>query len=1033
MSHHGSIRLALALCLCAATLAAQTVTGALEGSVQDPSGGLMPNVKVTLWREETGFSRTAMTNEAGLFRADQLPVGFYQFRAAADGFAALKGRVEVAAAGSALLKLVMQPGRVEQSVEVAASAVGVELMNFDMSRGESGAAIQDLPVLDRDVISLVALSPGVPAPNEKVTNDPTARRGAFNIGGTRWRNVIFNIDGTDNNDDRGSGTRASVIQESVQEMRVLTNVFSAQYGRGGGGVVDVILKSGTNQFHGAIFENFRNEDLNANDFFNNRAGLARPGDKRNEWGGVLGGPVIRNRTFFFAGLQGNNIRLSRAGSVTVIPDAQRVVESLAAQGGAQVVSLIQSYYKLLPPSRTGIIQANIPYPFDGYNWSVKIDHKLSDKDWLELRYFDRKFTGQYTFLIAPGNRWEHDRDSTLSGTWRCVFSPRAVNEFKASYLHLKRDSRTPDAQLPDVAISGFQTIGNSTNQPALYENRDAQFADNFSFAAGRHMLKAGTDIRWKQLVGYAYFYGRGVYTFGPTSIAVPGYSTTAITNFQNGLALTFNQGVGDFERDFRTREYSFYLQDDWRLRPNLTLNLGVRYEIPLSPDIKGSKNGQKAYVAYDPFAARYVDLENRFNYFAPRLGGTWDPFGKGRTSIRGGYGLVYGRMVQDDYNIGAILQPPLLLLASLTVTPALGPIYLGRGPEVAKGQPVPVQGNLRAGVRLPYTHTWSAGVQQNIGTSSTLEVAYVGTASRRLSQQNEFNRFDITRYPYARIDPKQGSLMLVDSTAFADYRSLQAGFRQRLRRGLSLTLAYTWSKAEDVIFDGIAGSGNGRGANGSSDASESSAAMPTRFDPVTRRPLNEYEKGPAIFDRPHAFTASFVYRLPRLTSNRVAGAALHNWSVSGIATYQSGIPCNVLAGRDLSGDYVPGGDRPDIVDRSILGRVYRNPDEVMPRTAFSLPTPLLPTASAAGQPGTFGSLPRNAFRRDGVHEWDLSVVRQFPIRERVRLEFRGEFFNAFNTPQFNGPVINLVSTDFGRIRSTANTPRNIRFVLKLHF
>jgi hypothetical protein len=291
----------------------------------------------------------------------------------------------------------------------------------------------------------------------------------------------------------------------------------------------------------------------------------------------------------------------------------------------------------------------------------------------------------------------------------------------------------------------------------------------------------------------------------------------------------------------------------------------------------------------------------------------------------------------------------------------------------------------------------------------------------------------VTKYPYGRFDTTEGSIMLVDSTAYSDYRSLQVGFRQRLSHGLSTTLAYTWSKSEDVIFDGIAGTGNGRGSNGSSDAAESASSIPTHFDPVTRQPLNQYELAPSIYDRPQALTASVVYHLPRVATNRVAGALLHDWSVSTIVTYQSGIPFNILAGRDLSGDNVAGGDRPDIVDSSILGTVYRHPDAVVPRTAFALPVPVAPTASAPGKPGTYGSLPRNAFRRDGVHQWDISGVRLFPISDRVKLEFRGEFYNAFNNPQFNGPVINLASTSFGKIQSTANSPRNIRLVLKLHF
>lgn len=1030
MKYRSSLMCLAAMLLAALVASGQSVTGSIEGTVQDQTGGMLPGVQVTITNAGTNLSRTLATDERGSFRAELLPAGQYIVKASAAGFATVSTEADVLTGRPTGLRLVMKPGAVEQTITVSESAALVDVGTFDLSRNQGGRVVEEVPLFDRDILGLVTLNAGVPAPVERQF-DPTARTNAYTIGGTRFRNVIFNVDGTDNNDDRGSGARAKVIPEMVQEVRTLTNVFSAQYGRGGGGVVDVILRSGSNKFHGALFEYLRNDVLNSNDFFNNAARVARYGDKRNEYGAMLSGPVRRDHTFFLLGFQLNNTRQSRPGSLVTIPNGKRLVGSLATAAGADVVSMIRTYYSLLPDTATGQLQANMPAPVDFYNWSAKLDHRLSSKDTLELRYFQDYTKGAAYSLPAVNTVSGAYRDYTYSATWRRLFNPRVINEFRTTLLHLGRLNFTA-ATLPDISISGYAGVGGGDN-PADYRNNDLQFLDNLSWVRGRHSLLAGADIRWKQLLGYTYYQGRGGYSFTAATVAVPGYTTDALTNFQNGLANGFQQAVGDFERDIRIREFNGYLQDDWKALPNLTVNAGLRYDLQAAPRIKTLPAKIRYYSAYDPLAKKYEDLQGDHNNFAPRVGFAWDPGRKGRTAVRGGYGLIYNRLVQDDYNKGAMLQPPALKAYLLSLSPAVGPIVLGHGLEKAMQQPLAVLAVIRQGAVLPCTHSWSLGVQQAMPWSSTLEVSYVGTASRHLSEQNEYNRYDVTKYPYARFDPPAGSILLVADTAYSDYRAMQVTWRKRMARGLMMQAAWTWSKAEDIIFDAIAGSGNGRGYFGSTDASENAATVTNRFDPVTREAINTYEKGPAIFDRPHAFVLSYIYDLPKLQAHPAAGALLNGWSVSGVTNFQSGIPFNVLAGRDLSGDGVAGGDRPDIVDLSILGRSFDNPNVVVPRTAFATPAFIAPTAASPGKVGTYGTLPRNAFRRDGLNNWDFGVARKFRLKEGVGLQFRGEFFDLFNHTQFNGPVISLASSVFGQIRSAANPSRNIRLALKLSF
>jgi len=986
---------------------AQVLTGSIEGTVKDEQGAAVAGAEITATQLETNLTRKLASNETGFFRFEQLPIGPYRVTVRREGFKQASAEPRVTLGSPVTVNPVLAVGATTETVTISAQNAAIELSNSEVSRNVNDRAIQELPVLSRNPAELIQLYPGVPA----ITED---KNGALTVGGLRPRSTIYNVDGSSNNFQISSGPRTPIIPEAVQEVRALTNVFSAQYGKGAGAVVDLVLKSGTNQFHGSLFEFHRNAALNANDFFSNARGVGKGKFIHNIWGGTFGGPIRKDKTFFFGALEGTHIREGRLERLLVPANAVRspiTDNPLSLATSADVARLINSVFALLPPCAaatpscdfTSLQRSNTNQRV----FSGKVDHTLTSQDTLTGRYLYRKLDSLATSALAVNNRDNTQTDSNLALTWRRVFSPKLVNELIFSFSNFTRDFQV-GAELPDVSIAGFSGVGAPSNLPQKFSDKYIGVADNLSLIRGNHALRVGFDFTWQPTEGFALFQGRGAYSFAalPANLG----ATDALTNFRLGRAFSFSKAEGDFLRRFTIWDVNGYVQDDWKVNSRLTLNLGVRYDLQLPPQIVGVNSGVEGFAAFDPAARKFVSWETDKNNFSPSLGLAWDPFGGGRTSVRGGYRLAYDRIVQDYYNIGSLLQPPYINTSAVQL-PQVQAIPFGQGQSVARATGLAISLMLTPDLEVNYAHSWHLAVQRQLTKGLSVEVGYLGTAGRQLGIPVTFNRIDPNTG--RRPDPNFATITLVDDVGRSNYHGLTSLLQQRFSKRLSFTAAYTWSKALDTTHDAVAPFG-----------SESGSAVAVAQD-ANDQPRLDLEYGPAIFDRRHAFSSSVIWQTPALTKQKFAATLLNDWQISGIIFLQSGNPFPIVAGVDLNRDGI-NNDRPDLVQANLLtpfNGVVDDPNKPLPRAAFS----------NTAEPRRIGSFGRNVLRRDALHNLDLGLFKRFALAEGWRLEFRTEFFNFLNHPIFAPPDNNLAGSTFGQIRNQQNSPRRLRFGLKLTF
>ncbi len=846
MKNQGSLyaKLSLLIGLCVAftpsRTPAQVLTGSIEGAVKDEQGAVVAGAEITATQTETNLTRKLTSNEAGFFRLEQLPIGRYRLLVSRQGFRQVATDVQVTLGSPVTVNVDLPVGATTETlvVTVNAGAAPVELSSAEISRNVPSETINDLPVLSRNVAELLQLYPGVPA----ITQD---KNGSFTVGGLRPRSTTYNVDGSNNNFEVSSGPRTLVIQEAVQEFRALTNVFSAQYGKGSGAVIDIVLKSGGNQFHGDLFEYHRNKAIDATPFFANATNLGKPPFILNIYGATLGGPIRKDKTFFFASFQGTSQRTSAIERLTLPSDQVRsplVNDPRSLATDPKVAQLITGIFAQLPSCAGAgvscVYSSPQSRPANEYVGSIKLDHRFNDNNTLTGRFLYRDLNQLSNSALLPNNGETINRDSNLAITYRRVLSPRMVNEAIFSYSRFCREIAAPNAKLPDVAISGFSNIvGGSANLPQAFTTKYYGLLDNLSMIKGNHTLKAGFDLLHTSTVGFAFFSGRGVYQFTalPTNLG----ASDALTNFRLGRAASFTKTEGDYDRGYDSWDTSFYLQDDWKVSPRLTLNLGLRYEIQFSPRVYGLRDGSDGFAAFDPAAGTFVDWRTDKNNVSPVLGVAWDPTGKGNTSIRAGYRPAYDRIVLDYYDIGGALQPPFINSFSVQL-PQAAAIPFGQGERVARGVGLPISLMMLPDAQTSYAHSWHLTLQRKLSKDTSVEIGYLGTAGRALGIPVVFNRIDpITK---RRPDARFGAITLADDVGYSNYHGLTSMVRQRLAKRFFLTAAYTWSKAMDVRHDAVAPFGG-----------EAGQAVAVAHD-ANAAPRLDLEYGPAIFNRPHAFS-----------------------------------------------------------------------------------------------------------------------------------------------------------------------------------
>ena len=1048
------------LLLCMSTTTAQVITGTIVGTVSDETGAVLPGVEITVRNQDTGISRTVVSNDEGSYRAQSLAVGPYEVRAELAGFqTVIRTGIGLTVGQQAVVDLTLQVGEITEQVYVTGEASLVETTQSTVAELVDEKKIRDLPLNGRNFIQLALLQSGV-------VNSVSAPRGQagnegikISIAGTRTTQTAVLLDGTDIRGNQGTtpgGPGGGLLGvETVREFQVITGVFSAEYGRFTGGVINTVSKSGTNEIHGSVFEFHRNSALDARNFFDRdpENPLERsdpPPFKRNQFGGSVGGPIIKDKTFFFGSYEGLRERLA-ATRISNTPNALARQGMLPIGPGGALVDVgvapeIQPYLDLYPPgngqdngdgTEEFIFPANSPINEDYY--MVKIDHQLSDNDSVFGRYTlnqgDRFISQPFPqFFRTPVYRNQY-----LTLEWKRILSPSLINEFRAGFNRTKHNvipvaDPEPDRSLnfspfdfavfPEIGVGGStSTLGLSHNQNSRTHYNSFQFANNLIYTRGRHALKFGVNIDRINLNYVSFSRASGVYTFDN----LEDFLTSEPAVFDVFVKKTGMIGV-------RMSLIGMYVQDDFKATPNLTVNMGLRYEFITVPTEVGGRLAnldnplQPALFQGDPYFEN-PSLKN----FSPRIGLAWSPFGNGKTSVRAGFGVFFDQIMTPYFSSPISQSLPNIRAVVRFRTPGSGNFpndfeTLPPVDEIEQGPWVVFNPD------QPYVMQYSFNIQHEVFPNAVALIGYSGHRANHLGRFVNANAAITTRdttgpragqwfFPpsSAERNPAFGELRATVWDAKSYYNALRLSFQKRFSQGYQFQLSYNFSKNID----------NGSGTNFSDRGGGTDNIWTTYIDDYT---LDRGLSGNNIF---HTFSANFTVDLPGNNWTGAAGHIFGNWQVGGIVTATSGEMMTV----DMSGDrarlrtgrLTP--SRPDAVPGvdPIIGDApdnYLNPD------AYSV------------QPaGYIGNLARGTLEGPGRFITDISLVKNFPFGpgESTMVSFRAEFFNIFNRANFRSPSTRWavgaldrpsgprISGTFGKSTSTTDTSRQIQFALRISF
>lgn len=1078
-------------------------TGTISGTVQDQSGAVIAGANVKAQNPATSFTRETTSATNGFYRFDQLPVGTYTISVEAAGFKkAITQQVALSVNDALTLDVKLEVGQVSETVTISEAPSAVNTETSVLGKTVDNRTLNDLPILSgaggRNPLALAPLQAGVM---------PAGQVGPFSVNGQRAQSNNFLLDGGDSNDLAINVPDAvqGFSPDALQEFRILTNTYSADFGRNSGAVVALISKSGTNEYHGNLFEFFRNRALNATPFFNNAApsfvGLRKPQFNVNEFGGTLGGPLPlpfmgsgKDRTFFFFSYLGFRRRQGVSQTATVPTQAQRDI--INAVGTPEAKALLA----LIPAANSGnTLFSSASNSLDRNQFSIRGDHRFSDSNSMFITFFneDQTFTDPFAFggSTIPGFGTTGDlRFTNVVVSDFHTFSARSVNEFRFSWhqrdtLSVVPVNKTTPADLgiqgivpddpaaagpPRVDITGFSTFGNTIQGPQGRDDNTYQLVDNFSHNRGNHHLKWGGEYRNYGQNQTFDFINSGLYIFtgDMTSIlgkpVIPGL-TAALSDFARGDVLEYIQNSAGTPR-YETQNYTLFIQDDWKVRPSFTLNLGLRYELdtPLvdSEDrINTFRFGQKSTVF--PTAPRGIvfpgdtgitrsTYQTDKNNFGPRVGFAWDVLHNGKLSLRAGYGLYYDTVISET-TLQFLTAPPFAIQPfsdcttidnpfanALCTNPIpqpfpFTPVQRGGSFDFANVAPIGMTIN-DPNFKTPYSHQYNMNIQWEFMKNYLLEVGYVGTQGVNLLTRREINPalliganpstantaqrrlFNQNNPDTAAFGgPVFSNITNQETSAHSSYNSLQVTVSKRFSDGLYFQNAYTWSHCID---------------------NSSGLRSNTRYNNPSA------DRGNCDQDIRHRNVLSYIYELPFYKSqNGFAGKVLGGWQLSGVTVLETGIPFNITepTDRSLSG---AGSDRPDVVGTGQLqffdprntnasnGGPNRSFNGTGGGTATAATNPFFRrvgsgTSLAAGA-GRFGTLGRNVFHGPGDVTFDMTLMKRTRIGEGKIIEFRSEFFNIFNHANFGNPNGNIGSVNFGRITTTRD-PRLIQFGLKFTF
>jgi carboxypeptidase family protein/TonB-dependent receptor-like protein len=1028
------LRVILAVAFLATTASlsvAQITSATISGTIKDETGGVLPGVDVVVKNVDTGLTRSVATDSNGYFTVPGLAPGKYETRATLQGFlAAVQTGIVLQVAQQAGLNIILRLGTTSESITVTADTPLVDTRSSGLSAIVLQKTIEELPLNGRNYITLATLQPGIVQFTEKQSTSPAQRGVQLNINGMGGRSNSFLIDGANMRGYAGMATVTAADStlgvDTIQEFRVVTNAFSADYGRAMGGVVSIATKSGGNQLHGSGFEFFRNSKMDAPNFFD--VGDPPP-FTRHQYGAAAGGPIVKNRIFFFGGFE----RLQEDLGTTIIT----AVPTAAARTGA-VNPAVRPYLDLYPRPNGRDLGPGIgqyTYEFTRVTrenfLQGRIDVALSDKDMIFVRHtYDgsRQVSPIATGSIGTTGFGQFFTNSTSGNHFftaeaKRTISPTLLNSarFSASVLTYEQQAGNTLAEplsfLPEapfmgtILIGGLSQLGNYAAEPSTQNIDYWTWSDDLTYTKGKHLLKTGALIEHAFADKLTTVNTRGTYTFANMS------------QFLAGIPSRFQGNAPDslFRRQRPNTLFGFYVQDDYRVTSNLTLNLGARYEFFTVPS---DRDGLDAYLP-DVLTSPDTVLGGPFlnpslGNIAPRLGFAWDVTGDGRTSVRGGSGLYYDTDGPYNSSLGISIQtPPFVQVVNISGAgiPFPTPVFSGRAGGAASLRTIDYH------IKQPKGWTYNVNVQRELAASWAVMIGYAGSRGYDLVSAIEGNpvvpveQSDGTLLFPAnapRRNPAWGSIDYRTSDGRSTYNSLQTSLMKRFSDGYQVQLSYTLSKTMD-----------------NADAQLSTDTLTSAIYP--QNPYNlDAEWAVAAFDARHVFSANATWQLPVFRSHAVLGG----WQLNGILSLHTGYPFSPsiqTPNWSRSGNISTNAeDRPNVKPGTDPARIITgDPNHWFDTSVFEL------------QPqGTVGNTPRNFLRGPGFANIDMSLVKNQALAGGTSLQFRLEVFNVLNRANFAVPTRPVFAgatqneaplATAGQVLRTVNTSRQVQLGIKALF
>jgi len=999
--------------------AAQSVSSGIQGTVKDPSGAVLVDAKVTATSLETGVVRSTVTDESGSYHIDGLSAGSYELQIEHAGFKVKKlSDITLLVNQAAVLDANLDVGSAKEAITINGVTPLVETTTAQMSSVVTPTRLSELPLNGRDLFQLTELQTGVaPSTNGGSSLWSEGNMTKASAEGARPTMNNVTLDGDDINDPGynippGGPAGAQLGVEAVREFRVVLNSYSAEYGRNAGANVQFVTKSGTNRLHGSVFEFFRNAALDAANFFDT---LGKPGFERNQFGATLGGPIVKDHTFFFVNYEGLRERQGITTNVSV-PDDNARQGLLPSLNGTSLVNVGVNPTSALfiglfprangPEITNGGISSGIAL-FTGSEEQVvredyavlRIDETIGNKDQIFGRYVfddgDGVFPFQSTSIPGfPGRRPIRNQYFMLS--WQRAISNNLLNEAKFSFNRTRylaevdnsyplSISLVPNRALGVIAIGGLPALGNNVVYPLGTASNTFEGIDNLSWEYGRHSLKFGVDAKRIQINGPFDFGTNGEYSFTGTGSTAT--DNPPLESFLRGIP-TFYIGTdpasSDSDRGFRQTYLGIYAQDDWRVTSNLTLNLGLRWEYSTVPTEAQARisNFHDVFTDKAPIVGPLWSGVPK-DLLSPRFGFAWSPFGNAKTVVRGGFGIMRDQIWSNLYFdvrfyrpfFGALISNSPNFLAPPTSITALG----------GSTSPVGVFG-ITYNPQFPYYEQWSLNIQRQVGRNTVFQIAYVGSHGLHLPRAGEANPFEPSLGH--NLNPNFGSTPLIVTDGTSNYNSLQVSVQRQFINGLSFQGSYTYSHSIDAASGPFP-----------SDWVSEPGVSQNFFDPTA-------DRGSSAFDRRDVFVGNLLYDLPFGPGQRwghneqgATGKFVGGWRVGMIAQLLSGVPFTPVLGfnNSLNAASFPA-DRPDVKPGvNPCKAEMRNVDRWFDSTIFVLPN----TPNSNGN--IYGDAGRNSLCGPTLKDLDFSLIKQTQVTERVSLEFRSEFFNIFNHPNFNVP------------------------------